>query len=251
MRLGLDFGGTKIEGVVLDGGRGRARPGPRADAPPRLRRLPPRDPRPDAAARGRGRAAGSSGSASACPARSTATAGVVARRQLDLAARPRPAGRPGGGAGPAGQDRQRRQLLRAVRGGRRRRRRRAGGLRGDPRLGRRRRHRRARPARRGRERHRRRMGPHPAARPRRTTNGRGRCAPAACRAIPRPGCRGAASPPTTPGGSGCRSRTRRRRRTWWRWPQPGDAAGRGDPAALRGPARPVAGGRSSTCSTRT
>ena len=201
MRLGLDYGGTKIEGIVLgsDGTeRARARvPTPRHDYDGGIRAIRGLMESLEAAAGGARRERRHRGAGLGRPRDRHRQQG-----QLDLAARPRPARRPRERAGSAGEDRQRRQLLRALRGGGRRRRRRAGGLRGDPRLGGRRRHRRARSASsRGRT-------PSAASggtcrcRRRRTTSAPGRAAPAASSATPRPGCRGGASRPTTRGCKG-------------------------------------------------
>jgi fructokinase len=133
MRLGIDFGGTKIEGVVL------GPTAPSAPAPGCRRRATTTtaasgDPQ-AAAGKLEAEAAGASSRwGSACPARSTG-------RPARCRAATRPGSRGGaarrsqGGAGAAGQDRQRRELLRALGGGRRRRRRRRGGVRRDPRLG--------------------------------------------------------------------------------------------------------------------
>ena len=164
MRLGLDYGGTKIEGIVLDAGRRRARPRPGADPALRLRRRPPGDPRPARAARGRGRRPHRQ--------RRHRRAGLGRPRHRPSSARATPPGCTAAtcaATSPAALDRPVKiandancfALSEAVDG--------AGagaevvfGV--DPRHRRRRRRRRARPARRGDQRHRRRVGPHAAAR---------------------------------------------------------------------------------------
>ena len=124
MRLGLDYGGTKIEGIVLaDDGAERARarvPTPRFDYDGGIRAIRGLLERLEAEAGGRIETVGIG-----VPGSVDRATGRISHGQLHLAARPRPARRPRGRARAAGEDRQRRQLLRALRGGRRRRRRRA------------------------------------------------------------------------------------------------------------------------------
>ena len=162
MRLGLDYGGTKIEGIVLDAeGNERARarvPTPRFDYEGGLAR----DPRPARAARGPGRRPdrdrrhrrprlgrphAPAGSAWATPPGCTAATSAATSPRRSTARSRSP-------TTPTASRCPRRSTAAAPA---------PGGLRRDPRHRRRRRHRRARPADRGRQRHRRRMGPHPAA----------------------------------------------------------------------------------------
>ena len=119
MQIGIDLGGTKIEGDRAGREHPRRRPAPRRDAARRLRRNPRHDRAPRRRDRGRGgahrvRRRGHSG-------RRQPRHRLGQERQLHLAHRPAAAGRPRGPALPAGAHRQRRQLLHAVRGDRRRR----------------------------------------------------------------------------------------------------------------------------------
>ena len=161
IRIGVDLGGTKIEALAIDAeGRELAR---RADrlARPRLRADDRGDPRPRRRDRGRPRHAGPGRHRHA--GRGLAGQRPDQERQLDRAQRPPARRRPGGGARPRGARRQRRRLLRPLRGERRRRRRPAGRLRRHPRHRRRRRPGRRRPALGRAERDRRRVGPQRAA----------------------------------------------------------------------------------------
>ena len=228
MRLGLDYGGTKIEGIVLgpDGAeRARARvPTPRFDYDGGIRAIGGLLERLEAEAGGPHRQRRHRRSRLGRPDDRAHLAG-----QLDLAARPRPARRPRGRAGAAGEDRQRRQLLRALRGGGRRRQGRRGGVRGDPRHRRRRRRRRARPAGGGASTPSAASGATSRCRRRATTSARVRSAPAASPGTPSPGSPARTSPPTTPAARAFPPPRRRR---------PGDRRPR------RAPATPPPGRRS-------
>ena len=200
MRIGIDLGGTKIEGIALDDRRPRARPAAGGHAGRRLRgddrrRSSPWSPtsRP-APARWPRVGVGIPGAVSpATGLVKNANATWLIGRPLDrdLARRAR----------PAGARRQRRQLLRRLRGDRRRGRRCRGGLRRHPRHRRGRRHRRRRPGNGRRQRHRRRVGPQPAAVAggRRAAGARLLLRPGA--AASRPSSAAPASPATTAGGA--------------------------------------------------
>ena len=218
MRLGLDYGGTKIEGIVLDpdgAERARARvPTPRHDYDGCIRAIRGLLEQLEAAAGGRIERVG------------IGVPGSVDRddRRRQQATRPgctaatcaatsprRSTGRSRSPTTPTASRSARRSTAPA-RG--------AGGVRRHPRLRRRRRRRRARPARRGRQRHRRRVGPCPAA-----DAARRRAPGAALLLRRRRPHRGLAlgpraSPRTTRGARRCPSRTRRRRRRSSRWPPP-------------------------------
>ena len=119
VRIGVDLGGTKIEAIALDAEGRELGAAPRADAARRLRRHAGRDRRPGRGHRARRWASrrrvgvGMPGAISPAP-------GLVKNANSTwLNGRPL-ARRPGARAGRAGALRQRRQLLRAVRGDRRR-----------------------------------------------------------------------------------------------------------------------------------
>ena len=125
IRVGLDLGGTKIEGIALDAdgirrARGRACRRRAATTPPRSRPSAALVEQLEREAGGAGH-----GRRRACPGAISPATGLREERQLHLADRPAVRRRPRGRARPAGALRQRRQLLRAVGGRRRRGRRRA------------------------------------------------------------------------------------------------------------------------------
>ena len=164
MRLGLDYGGTKIEGIVLapDGTeRARARvPTPRFDYDGGLKAIRSLLERLEAEAGGRIESVGIG-----VPGSVDRATGYVSKGNSTWLHGRDLRGDLTHVLGPPGENRQRCQLLRPFRSRGRRRRRRPGGLWRHPRHRRRRRHRGARPAGRGHQRHRRRMGPHPAPHP--------------------------------------------------------------------------------------
>ena len=119
MRIGLDLGGTKIEAIALDEDGTAARPAARGDAAPGLRRDAPRDGRPRPRPRGGDRPARHRGRRDA--GRPLPRHRPREERELHLAHRPAARPRPRRPPRAAGPPRERRELLRALRGGGRRR----------------------------------------------------------------------------------------------------------------------------------
>ena len=171
-RIGIDLGGSKIEIAVLDAAGARGAAQARRHAGGRLRRHPRCHRRARRGRRARARRALHRRRRDA--GRAVARHGAREERQLHVPQRPGAQAGPRGAPRPRGPPRERRQLLRAVRGGGRRGARRAGRLRRDPRHRRGRRDRRGRQGPRGRQRDRGGVGTQPAA-----VAGGGRSPPAA------------------------------------------------------------------------